>query len=65
MGKKILVRHESEKEDFETLTFANHPKPNIPIVEIEGKKYRDLTDVFTSSEWEGGRYEVQSLQKGH
>jgi hypothetical protein len=26
----------------------------MPIVEIDGKKYRDVTDMFLSSEWEEG-----------
>ena len=58
MGRKPI------EIDVNTLSFANHPKPNMPIVEAEGKKYRDVTDVFVSSEWEGIRnYEIQSLQK--
>lgn len=37
----------------QVLQYANHPKPEMPIVEIDGKKYRDITELFLSSEWEG------------
>lgn len=42
-----------EMAEEKPLTYAKHPKPNMPIVEIDGRKYRDVTDVFLSSEWEG------------
>ena len=35
------------------LVYAKHPKPELPIIEVDGKKYRDVTILFTSSEWEG------------
>lgn len=48
----VEIRAEIVKE--ENLTLAKHPKPDMPIVEIDGKKYRDVTDMFLSSEWEEG-----------
>jgi hypothetical protein len=49
----VIAKIKTEMAQEEHLTFAKHPKPNMPIVEFEGKKYRDVTDVFLSSEWEG------------
>ena len=49
----IVAKIKLDMAQEENLTYAKHPKPNMPIVEIEGKKYRDVTDVFLSSEWEG------------
>lgn len=64
MGTNILIRNQAEKDDLKDVTYAKHRKPNMPIVKVEGKKYRDVTDAFTSSEWEGARnYEIQSIQK--
>ena len=37
----------------EHLTYADHPRPMIPLVMVEGKPYWDITDLFLSSEWEG------------
>lgn len=45
------IRLETVQE--ENLTLAKHPKPEMPIVEVDGKKYRDVTEAFMSSEWEG------------
>lgn len=41
-----------ETVEKENLTLAEHPKPDMPIVEIGNRKYRDVTEVFLSSEWE-------------
>lgn len=48
----LITKLKLQHDEVEPLTFAEHPKPNMPIVEIEGKKYRDVTDVFLSSEWD-------------
>ena len=42
-----------EMAEEKPLKYAKHPKPDMPIVEIDGKRYKDVTDVFMSSEWEG------------
>lgn len=39
--------------DESGLVYAKHPKPELPIIEVDGKKYRDITALLTSSEWEG------------
>ncbi len=58
MGRKPI------EIDEVTLTFAKHPKPDMPIIESDGKKFLDVTELFTSSEWEGCEgYEIQSIQK--
>lgn len=62
----VVASIKCEMAEEEKLTYAKHPKPTMPIVEIEGKKYRDVTDVFLSSEWEGseefeGERSIESL----
>ena len=42
-----------EGEVKENLTYAEHDKINTPLVEVNGKTYRDVTDLFLSSEWKG------------
>lgn len=49
----IVAKIKMETVEEKPLTFAKHPKPTMPVVEIDGKKYKDVTDVFLSSEWEG------------
>lgn len=46
-----IARIKSEMEKEEHISFAKHPKPQIPIVEVDGKKYQDITELFLSSEW--------------
>lgn len=50
---EVIREFRAEVVQVEHLTLAKHPKPNMPIVEFQGKKYRDVTDAFLSSEWEG------------
>ena len=47
----VIAKIKAEMTEDEHLTFAKHPKPEMPIIEAEGKKYRDITDLFLSSEW--------------
>ena len=49
----VIASIKCEMAEEEKLTFAEHPKPTMPVVEIDGKKYKDVTDLFLSSEWEG------------
>lgn len=49
----VVAKIKTEMAEEEHLTYAKHPKPKMPVVEIDGKKYKDVTDVFLSSEWEG------------
>ena len=46
---KLKLKYGEEKP----LIFAEHPKPEIPIIEADGKRYQDITELFLSSEWEG------------
>ena len=49
----VIAKLKTSMGQEEKLNFAKHSKPTMPIVEIDGKKYKDVTDVFLSSEWEG------------
>lgn len=49
----IVAKIKLEEAEVKPLTYAKHPKPTMPVVEIDGKKYKDVTDLFLSSEWEG------------
>ena len=49
----VVAKIKMETVEEQPLTYAKHPKPTMPVVEIDGKKYKDVTDVFLSTEWEG------------
>lgn len=46
-----IAKIKAEQAEEAPLTFAKHHKPQIPIIEVDGKKYQDITELFLSSEW--------------
>lgn len=49
----IIARFKETPMDvlLESCEFATHPIPLTPVVEYDGKKYIDVTELLLSSEW--------------